>query len=236
VSEFSIELLQAVNNWQRGFSPEQRSKRAVALKAAAIGLDPKYRTASTPCYRQIALEPRFVMEMGLRQVLSETVSSWSESYQVACDFKGGVAPEGTDYLTVIVRTIPDPEAVVLNLASLYRDEGFLAAVEQHKGSIEGFWDGIGTYRNSQAEVVLEVASVLMHEVHAIGGHSAKRGGFLSKPHVEHALSSLSLADRRRIERAIARDEDVFGARWLRGATKDRVLRKWIEMVQGIKAR
>lgn len=232
---FALHVLQAINDWQRGYNQKQKPKRIAALKAAVAELDPSYRVVFAPCYRQITLEPRFVMEMGSKYRIQETVSSWSLRVDVAESIKGGVAPEGMDLLPVILRTLPDPECVVVNFAALYADEGFLAAVESQKGRIDRFWDGIGRWGDSQAEVVLELDAVYLHEVYATGGHSSPREGFAQLPHVQEQLSRLGAKPdmQATIERMIAAGQGDFGPRWLTGAPKDRILRKWIEHAERI---
>jgi hypothetical protein len=235
VSNFSLPLLQAINNWQRGFNHEQKPKRIAALKSASADLDQRYRVLTEPCYRQLTLEPRYVMEMGLRYRIQEATSSWTFRLDVAEQFKGGVAPKDMELLPVIVRTLPDPEAVVINLAALYADSGFLAAVDQHQNDIKGFWDGIGRWRDSQAEVVLELDVIYLHEVHAAGGHSSPRETILQHPRVIEELLKLEPEAFAIVEKAIAKGQGEFGPHWLKDAAKDRVLRKWIEEAERITA-
>jgi hypothetical protein len=51
----SLELLQAISDWQRGGSPRQKQRRGQRLKAAAAALDPKFRSCGLCVFRQIAL-------------------------------------------------------------------------------------------------------------------------------------------------------------------------------------
>ena len=234
--DFTLNQLQAINDWQRGFNNDQKPKRIAALRDAAATLHPRYKTLLAACYRQITLEPRYVMAMGLKYQLQETVSSWTLRLDVAEKFKGGVVPEGMDLLPVIFRTEPEPSSVVLNLAALYADDEFLAAVDHFRLGIDRFWDGIGRWRDSQAEVVLDLKAVGLHEVYATGWHSSKRDEILRRPEVQKDLKLLGPDAYAVVERAIAAGAGSFGPRWLKGAAKDRILQKWAMHAERISTR
>jgi hypothetical protein len=52
LSPFTIDVLQAINNWQRGGNHQTKLKRGAALKGASQMLDGRLRTCTLPCYRQ----------------------------------------------------------------------------------------------------------------------------------------------------------------------------------------
>src|ERR1700677_2875515 len=59
LTEFTLQLLQAINDWQRGGDHKQKVKRGAKLKQFAAGLPEKFRTCSATCYRQEAHEKEF---------------------------------------------------------------------------------------------------------------------------------------------------------------------------------
>jgi hypothetical protein len=82
--DFQIELLQAVNDWQRGSSSEaQRLRRAEALQVASRDLPPKFRECGLTCFRQIALKEGHLWELLADEDLAERVSSWTPDLGVA---------------------------------------------------------------------------------------------------------------------------------------------------------
>ncbi len=170
--KFSLELLQAVSDWQRGGDAKQNKKRGERLKEVCASLPEKYRTCSLCCFRQVGLPKGGVWNLIGEDRLPEKISSWTLDLEVAKGFKGGVPPEGQGYQGVILCVSPPPSSVIINLRELYRDPDFTAALEQHKGSITGYHDGAGRYGNDQSEIVLEVASVTQQDIYSMGGHSS----------------------------------------------------------------
>jgi hypothetical protein len=168
---FSLPLLIAVNDWQRGSSsPTQRKRRSETLAREAAKLAPKFRTCGLACFRQVALNEGPLWELLAEEDLSEAISSWTMDLRVATSFKGGVPPH--EWRGVIYEIIPRPEQVVLNMAALYREPGFRAAADQMRAQIPGYYDGIGRYGDTQSEVVLKIESVGPDEIHTMGGYSS----------------------------------------------------------------
>ena len=105
--------------------------------------------------------------------LREKVSSWTVSYQVAMDFKGGVPPQGGDFHGVIVELQrPPPKRVIVNLDRLYKEPCFSRAMEDNRSRIDGYADGAGRWWNAQQEVVIEVDSVNKDAIRSLGGYSS----------------------------------------------------------------
>src|SRR5207248_10717439 len=119
---FDLEFLQALNDWQLGGSPVQKRRRGLRLKETAMPLDPIFKTVSLCCFRQVALDESSVWKLGDTLHLSETISSWTVSPEVAMEFKGDVPPPG--WQGVIFAVVPRPEDVLVNLVSLYSGEAF----------------------------------------------------------------------------------------------------------------
>ncbi len=173
---FTLEVLQAVSDWQRGGDRKQKARRGKRLKEVTRNLDPRFRRCQLAVYRQIALLKGDVWKLIAERTLDEAISSWSLTPSVAKDIKGGVPPEG--WQGVVFELVPRPESVVANLHALYCDAAFRDALDQNKGKIIGFVDGAGRYGNSQAEVVLELDSLDYADIHALGGYSSDRDTFI----------------------------------------------------------
>jgi hypothetical protein len=169
--DYSVELIQAISDWQRGGSSAQKQKRGATLKRLAATLPKRFRETTDRCYRQIALTEGHLRHVGTKYQLLESISGWTKCELVAREFKGGVPPKG-GYQGVIFSVIPAEGQVIIDIAALFADDGFNAAVDACKGSINGFHDGIGRYRSSQQEVVLELDSVPLAALHAWGGYSS----------------------------------------------------------------
>ena len=72
-SEFSLEFIQAVNDWQIG----RNRKRGLRLKEFSSTLDERFRQVDGYGFRRIALSKFHVAEMGENQRLPETIASWT---------------------------------------------------------------------------------------------------------------------------------------------------------------
>jgi hypothetical protein len=92
MSVFTLALLQAVNNWQRGGDHDQKVRRGNALKQEAASLPEKFRTADVTCYRQEAHEKDRVFQLLADEHLPETIAEWTTDINVARSIKGCVPP------------------------------------------------------------------------------------------------------------------------------------------------
>lgn len=169
-SDFSMELLQAINDWQRGGDDKQKRRRGKALKKLSSSLPERLRCTSESCFRQIALDKSAVWNIETEYRISETLSAWTESIEVAKEFKGGVPPVG--YQGVIFCISPSCGAVIVNLARLFSDPGFCAFLEENKGEVKDFDKGIGRYGDSQKEVVIEIDTLPLDSLYAWGGYTS----------------------------------------------------------------
>jgi len=220
--DFPDHVIQAISDWQRGGSPDQKKRRGVALKDACTELPDKFRRTMLVCFRQLALSKSAVWQLHDTLCLAETISSWTLATDVAKAFKGGVPPEGVPGL--ILDIVPPADSVVVNLAALYRDETFQAACDKARPRIEGFGSGIAKYGNTQNEIVLELDSVPMSSVYALGGHSSSREE-IARLYFSHEPTTEEWEEFSRLER----QSDVqLGPRWISGAAKDRVLTRTLE--------
>lgn len=165
---FTLQLLQAVSDWQRSATVT----RAQALKVASQDLPDEFRDCLPVCYRQIALHKGGVWALIGEGCLPEKVSSWTLDAEVAKAFKGGVPPQGQGFQGTILYLHPPPGSVVVNISKLYCDPAFREAMEINKTNIEGYYEGAGRYKNNQSEVVLEIDTVTPEDIYSLGGHSS----------------------------------------------------------------
>lgn len=167
--KFKLSLLQAVSDWQRSSTP----KRAQILMEEAAALPTKFRSGVKRCYRQVGLTNGYVWDLIAKDCLRERISSWTLSYPVAMELKGGVPPKDGGYQGVImVIERPAPHRVIVNLDRLYSDCDFVAAMDANKASIVGYYDGAGRYKGSQREVVIELDEIRKGDIRALGGYSS----------------------------------------------------------------
>lgn len=221
--EFSLSLLQAINDWQIGGNEKTARKRGLALRVACESLPSQFKTVPSVCFRQVALGKRSVWDLLGEMSLSEKISSWTLDLVLAKDFKGGVPPEGQGFQGVIFERAPTAGEIVVNLWALYRDDRFQEALGRHAGAIVRFHDGIGRYGNSQSEVILEVDALLQEDIHSLGGHSSSfdelvfRAAFVM---YGRSPTSAEVAD---LKGRVSELEPVAGARWLERDSTHRVL-------------
>lgn len=214
---YSVELIQAISDWQRGGSSAQKQKRGAMLKKLAGTLPKRFRETTDRCYRQIALTEGHMRRVGTKYELLESISGWTKCERVAREFKGGVPTKG-GYQGVIFSVIPTEGQVIIDIAALFADEGFNAAIEDHQGSIKGFHNGIGRYRGSQQEVVLELECVPLAALYAWGGYSSSSND-LAEMFFGHSPTPEEWTTFRQL---MARTGVTSGARWL--TTPDAVVR------------
>ena len=209
MTKYTLKLIQAVNDWQRGGSVNQKIKRGAALKEAVAEIPIKFRQTSDRCYRQITLSEQHLRRVGTKYELLETVSSWTKCERIAKDFKGGVPAKG-GYQAVIFSIIPPTGSVILDLAALYAEEEFQAAVEKYKDHIDAFYDGIDRYRNSQQEVIIEIDRVSLSALYCWGGYSSPAARLAEM----FFCRSPSAQERIWFQKLMAKSEIQAGAYWL----------------------
>ncbi|PBI79762.1 hypothetical protein A9993_08420 [Rahnella victoriana] len=173
MEQFTLEVMQAINDWQRGGNHAQKIKRGDKLKESVISLEDKYRTCDQLCYRQEAHEADRLWSLLADNCLPETIAAWTIDDSIAKDFKGGVAP---DHLRAIIFAhTPSACEVIINLNTVYASSEFEQAKEKYKTQIDSYHSGIGKYSDSQKEVVLELTSLDTSSIHCLGGFSGSVG-------------------------------------------------------------
>lgn len=209
---FTLELLQAINDWQRNSNSERGKK----LHKLSKNLDSKFKTVNLPCYRKINLEKGGVFSLIGRNRLNEKISSWSTSPIIASGFKGGVSRNHLIEQSIILQVTPHPDQIILNLSEIYKSVDFHEALELFSEQIVDIDKGIKKYGNSQHEVVLRVEYVNEKNVYMIGGRSSEICVSLVNK-IRRPVNSDLLYD---IEK-----NKVFIFKWLSEARTRRVLNK-----------
>ena len=227
---FTHELIQAVNDWQRGGSHAQKLRRGERLKAVAASLPPRFRTCEASCFRQEAHEKDRVWQLLANNHLPETIAAWTMDLEIAKTFKGGVPPPGLQ--GVIFAIVPPPEAVVLNLVALYVDPGFRSSVANHQLQITGFSNGIGRWDASQREVVLELGTLDRARVYSYGGFSANKEA-LAAQHLQRDPTPEDLAE---FDALCAKAGVSPGEWWLSPAGTEAVLKRMEPHIARLKER
>lgn len=83
---FTRDLIQAVNDWQRGGDHDQKVRRGQRLKECVATVPAQFRACSEVCFRQEAHEKGRIWPL-----LADRVC---RKLDVAKAFKGGVPPSG----------------------------------------------------------------------------------------------------------------------------------------------
>jgi hypothetical protein len=187
---YSIELLQAISDWQRGGDEKLKTKRGIKLKIAAQNLPIEFRSIDSNCYRKLSLDKKSVWNVGTKYELEETISAWTTSFEVSKEFKGGVPPVG--YQGVIFEISPtDEHQVIINLDVLFQCNKFKKYVEENRAKVANFDKGMGRYGDSQNEVIIESQFLKLDSIKAFGGYSAPESE-LAKMYYDHEASEVEL--------------------------------------------
>ena len=224
---FSLGLLQAINDWQKS----SNDKRGNALKEHTSSVAQKFRTCSQCCFRQIALDKRSVWDLLAESELKEKISSWTVDLQVAKTLKGGVPPKGQGWQGVIFIVKPQPEQVIINLSSLYQDKDFNTAIVYHENEINNFGDGIERYRNTQAEVVLEIPDLSRVDIYALGGFSSDKNELARLFYGKSPTSD----ELQQFERELEQSGEKLGPGWVEGESVNRIVERMRPRIEELKA-
>ena len=169
MEQFTLEVMQAINDWQRGGDHNQKVRRGERLKEVSLLLEKKYRVCNQLCYRQEAHDEPRLWSLLADNCLPETIAAWTIDEQLAKNFKGGVAPE--HLLALIFSHNPKDIEVIINLNTVYASEEFLCAIEKYRQQIIGYYSGIDKYKDTQKEVVLELNNLDTSDILYLGGYS-----------------------------------------------------------------
>jgi hypothetical protein len=229
---FSLELLQAINDWQLGGNRRRKKTDGLRLKRLASALDPQFRRCDLVCYRRVALDKASVWILGDTLHLKEEISSWTSNLDVAKNFKGGVPPKG--WQGVVFAFEPSTQAVVLNLAALYRDPTFLQECKRLSSKIRNFSSGIGYYGDSEEEIILDIPELNIRDVYALGGYSSDRLTLARAFSRQLYRREPTARDLQYFDTLLQRTGEQLGPAWIHGVAKDRVLGKILAAVEKLR--
>lgn len=173
---FNLELLQAINDWQKaGFGSEKESL-AENIRKYASHLPNKFKTLTNVCYRKINLKGKSIMDIGLYWEISEKYSSWTFQNSIAQNFDDGIPLQESGEIAYIFEWNPSESKgfeVIINLYELFNDSDFINACKENQNLVNDFHLGIGRFQNSEEEVVLKVSKLSIDQVWALGGYGEK---------------------------------------------------------------
>lgn len=203
---FTKELIQSVSDWQRG-EGSSKADLAQALKLEALKLPPEFRSTTGKCYRRIDVDPEHLMMIGTQLKLPETISSWTKSYQVACNHKDGPPRAGYQALIFEIESTGD---VILDLDKLFSDKSFRRKIHEIQGQIKGYREGIKLYANIEKEVVIERAEVSFDSLHACGGYSKDKSQYAKMLYGPNPTE----AQLKQFDQALVKGKLKTGPQWL----------------------
>lgn len=224
---YSIELLQAINDWQATGMGNNKTQIAERIIEHSKEIPDRFKKINTKCYRQLALSGMNSVLLGANMQLPETYSSWTFDKSVAQNFNGGVPPVGRQGVIFEVdSTVPDCQ-VVINLFELFKDNEFITACEQNKSNISSYTTGIGYFMNKEAEVILKIEKITTKQIWAYGGYSAPREK-LAEMYFGHAPTPREL---NYFDKLIKQGNIIIGGNWVTGSAKDRIVKLHIDTAQ-----
>lgn len=226
---YTIELLQAINDWQStgmGINKTQIAERIIKYSKK---LPYKFKSINTKCYRQLSLSGENSVTLGVNMELPETYSSWTFDKSVAKCFNGGIPPIGKQGVIFQVdHNSPDCE-VIINLFELFKDNDFIKACSVNKNDIISYKSGIGYFMNKEAEVVLKIEKIKTEQIWAYGGYSSSKEQ-LAKMFFRREPTD---KDFDFFDELIKNNEVNIGGNWVTNLGKDRIIRFHIETAQRI---
>lgn len=151
---FTLELLDAIGAWQRGWREQQerRLELAVQLEAACAGLAPEFRTVNVACYRKRFLHKGELVRIFLEDHSDEGVVSWTTDIRFAERFKGFYRADAVS--GAIFRHTPPAPEVIVNIFALWGDAAFIEAARTYRDAGGANADALWNFGASQSEVVL----------------------------------------------------------------------------------
>ena len=226
---YTIELLQAINDWQSTGMGKNKTQIAERLIEHSKGLPQKFKTINTACYRQLALSGMNSVLLGANMQLPETYSSWTFDKSVAKNFNGGVPVVGKQGVIFKIDNNVSNFKVILNLNELFKDKNFIKVCNQKKNEIDSFSTGIGYFMNKEAEVVLEIEKITTKQIWAYGGYSASREELAKMLFRRNPTKE----DFDFFDELIKKGNINIGGNWVIGSAKDRIVNIHIKTAQNL---
>ncbi len=170
MNPFTLDVLQAINDWQIGGNHNAKVKRGNKLKEVSKSLPDIFKRCNIPCYRKEVHDNGRLTQLLGDNSLPETIAAWTTDLSIAQSFKNGVPPKGLQ--GVIFKHIPSSDEIVINLVDVYNSDDFKTSIELYKSKIKNFERGIGCYGDEQKEVILDLGSIDESKIYVLGGYSS----------------------------------------------------------------
>jgi hypothetical protein len=229
---YTLELLQAINDWQAIGIGANKAPIAERILEYSRDLPEKFKSLTTKCYRQVALTGMNSVLLGANMQLPESYSSWTFDKSIAQSFNGGVPPIGYQGVIFEIDKNVRDFSIVLNLFELFKDAEFLTACQAFKSQIASYKSGIGYFMNSESEVILKIERITTAQIWAYGGYSAPREK-LAEMYFKHLPNAIEL---KYFDKLIKQENIIIGGNWVKGAAKDRIVNLHIETAQRLTRR
>jgi len=229
---FSLELLQAINDWQSTGIGNSKTQIAERIILHSVNLPEKFKQLKSPCYRQVGLTGMNSVLLGANMKLPETFSSWTFDKSVAQNFNGGVPPVGYQGVIFTIENNSSDFSVVINLHELFNDSQFLERCEALKGEITSYRTGIGYFKNSESEIILKVDNLKTSQIWAYGGYSAPREK-LAEMYFGHVTNANEL---KCFDKLVKQMNIIIGGNWVTGKAKDRIVNMHVNTAKRLTGR
>jgi len=226
---FSLELLQAINDWQSTGIGTNKTQIAERIIEFSQDLPENFKLLNSKCYRQVALTGMNSLLLGANMQLPETYSSWTFDKSVALVFNGGVPYVGRQGVIFEIDNNSTDFSVILNINELFKNSDFLSACNFYKKQITSYSTGIGYFQNSESEVILKVDNLKISQIWAYGGYSASKEK-LAEEYYKHIANENEL---REFDELIKKANVIIGGNWVKGEAKDRIVKFHIETANSL---
>jgi len=217
--EYTKDFIQAINDWQLG-GKDLKEKRELSERLRKLNISAELKRCDVYCYRSTLFAPKgrgvSLMTAGVSETIDMETSSWTTDYEIAKNFKPIPDPTNKEF-RFIVKVMPRPEDVIINLNTLYEDEAFREACIKHKKEITGYSSGIGCYDNIEKEVVLK-SVVNTDDIFAWGSHHSSDIETLAKIYYKILYNKsgqdVTQSDIDFVCSLFKQSNETTGARWL----------------------
>jgi len=156
--KFSYSFIQAIAAWQNWGASEP----SVLKKLLALKVPDEFKRCDVPIYRLV----------GLKNInsIQSSIGSWSKDLKICKDFLKSDwfdsmnNPE--EKTAVILKVMPKPGKVIIDLDSLWSDQSFVNAIKFYEAQKKFFSEGL-ELGNAQKEVVYNSGTLDRNSVYLI---------------------------------------------------------------------
>ena len=152
---FSEELLTSINSWQNGWKEDQAKRELLSkdlVKHCAL-LPGDFKKVAVPCYRKRFLHKGELIDIIMANEKHEGVVSWTTDEKYAERFKRLLKQDAVT--GAIFKITPNPEDVIVNIASLWGDNEFVNAVTDYSQKEPENTKALLHFKATQSEVILK---------------------------------------------------------------------------------